>query len=82
MPDGANPLKAWPPDIRCEIGLELALAALIGPRLLIVNGFRSWRRGLVTMPLYTVLALVAGGWSMCSGVVVLQLAFASGYFLA
>ena len=65
-----------------RIGLDVALAAVIGPRLLLVNGFNNWRRGLVTMPLYAILALVAGGWSMCSGVVVLQLAFASGYFLA
>jgi len=65
-----------------RIGAELALAAVIGPRLLLVNGFANWRNGLVTMPLYVVLTLIAAGWSMCSGVVVLQMAFASGYFLA
>ncbi|KJS08184.1 MAG: hypothetical protein VR78_18605 [Hoeflea sp. BRH_c9] len=65
-----------------RIGIEVALAAVIGPRLLLRNGFANWRRGLVSLPLYTVLTLVAAGWSMCSGVVVLQLAFASGYFLA
>lgn len=65
-----------------RIGAELALAAVIGPRLLLVNGFRNWRGGAVSLPLYTVLALIAAGWSMCSGVVVLQMAYASGYFLA
>ena len=54
----------------------------MGPRLLLANGFRNWRAGLVSLPLYVVLALVAAGWSMCSGVIVLQMAFASGYFLA
>ena len=65
-----------------RIGAELALAAVIGPRLLLGNGFLNWRKGLVSMPLYAVLTLVAAGWSVCSGVIVLQLAFASGYFLA
>lgn len=65
-----------------RIGMELALAAVIGPRLLLLNGFSNWRHGLVSLPLYTVLTLIAAGWSMCSGVLVLQLAFASGYFLA
>jgi len=37
---------------------------------------------MVSLPLFAVLALVAGGWSMCSGVLVLQMAFASGFFLA
>jgi len=63
-------------------GAQLALAALVGPRLLLINGFSNWRSGLVSLPLYGLLTLVAAGWSMCSGVVVLQMAFASGYFLA
>ncbi|WP_299863145.1 hypothetical protein [uncultured Hoeflea sp.] len=63
-------------------GFDLVLAALVGPRVLLVNGFANWRGGAVSLPLYTVLALIAVGWSMCSGVVVLQAAFASGYFLA
>lgn len=70
---GGNPFR---------VGGELVLAALVGPRLLLINGFRNWRAGLVSLPLYLVLAIVAVGWSICSGVVVLQLAFASGYFLA
>jgi hypothetical protein len=61
---------------------EMALTAVIGPRLLMVNGFRHWRRGMVSLPLYGLIALIATGWSMCSGVLVLQAAFASGYFLA
>lgn len=65
-----------------RVGVEMALAAVLGPRLLLVNGFKNWRAGLVSLPLYVVLALVAAGWSMCSGVIVLQVAFASGYFLA
>jgi len=65
-----------------RIAAELALAAMIGPRLLLTNGFRNWRNGMVSLPLFAVLALVAGGWSMCSGVLVLQMAFASGFFLA
>ncbi len=65
-----------------QIGAQLVLAAVVGPRLLLVNGFHNWRNGMVTLPLYAVLTLVAAGWSMCSGVVVLQMAFASGYFLA
>ena len=65
-----------------RIGVEMALAAVLGPRLLLVNGFKNWRQGMVSLPLYALLALVAIGWSMCSGVIVLQLAFASGYFLA
>ena len=65
-----------------KVGAALVLAAVVGPRLLLINGFANWRNGLVSMPLYAVLALVAAGWSMCSGVVVLQVAFASGYFLA
>ena len=68
-----NPLK---------LGAELALAAMIGPRLLLANGFRNWRNGMVSLPLYGAVALVAVGWSMCSGVVVLELAFMSGFFLA
>ena len=65
-----------------RIAAELALAAMIGPRLLLANGFRNWRSGMVSLPLFAILALVAGGWSMCSGVLVLQMAFASGFFLA
>ncbi|WP_339760515.1 hypothetical protein [uncultured Hoeflea sp.] len=65
-----------------RIGIEMVLAAVLGPRLLLVNGFNNWRAGQVSLPLYALLALVAVGWSMCSGVVVLQVAFASGYFLA
>ena len=65
-----------------RLGAEMALAALIGPRLLLVNGFRNWRGGMVSLPLYPVLTLIAAGWSMCSGVLVLQMAFVSGYFLA
>lgn len=68
-------------DRPVRIGMDLALAAVIGPRLLLSNGFANWRRGLVSLPLYSVLSLIAAGWSMCSGVLVLQLAFASGYFL-
>ncbi|SOE08338.1 hypothetical protein SAMN05877838_0049 [Hoeflea halophila] len=65
-----------------RVGIEVALAAVLGPRLLLVNGFRNWRAGMMSLPLYALLALVAAGWSMCSGVIVLQLAFASGYFMA
>lgn len=65
-----------------RLAAEWVLAAVIGPRLLLINGFSNWRRGLVSLPFYGLLALVAAGWSMCSGVVVLQMAFASGYFLA
>jgi len=65
-----------------RIGIEMVLATVLGPRLLLVNGFRNWRAGMVSLPLYALLTLVAAGWSMCSGVIVLQLAFASGYFLA
>ncbi|MBU4530655.1 MAG: hypothetical protein KUA43_02045 [Hoeflea sp.] len=65
-----------------RVAAELALAAMIGPRLLLANGFRNWRNGMVSLPLFAVLALVAAGWSMCSGVLVLQMAFASGFFLA
>lgn len=63
-------------------GAELVLTALLGPRLLLVNGFRNWRYGLLSSPLYAVIALIAAGWSMCSGVLVLQAIFASGFFLA
>ena len=69
-------------DSPARIGANLALAAMIGPRLLLANGFRNWRDGTMSLPLFAVLALVAAGWSMCSGVLVLQLAFASGFFLA
>ena len=65
-----------------RLAVELALAAVVGPRLLLINGFRNWRAGMVSLPLYAVLAVVAAGWSICSGVLVLQMAFASGYFLA
>ncbi|MBC7284097.1 hypothetical protein [Hoeflea sp.] len=65
-----------------KIGAELALAAMIGPRLLLANGFRNWRSGVVSLPLFAVLTAVAAGWSMCSGVLVLQMAFASGFFRA
>jgi len=76
-PEGSG---ASPVSLR--LGAEMALAAVLGPRLLLTNGFRNWRSGLVSLPLYALLMLVAAGWSMCSGVVVLQLAFASGYFMA
>ncbi len=69
----------WHP---ARVGFEMALAAVTGPRLLLVNGFKNWREGMVSLPLYALLALIAVGWSMCSGVIVLQLAFASGYFLS
>lgn len=69
----ANPVR---------LGAELVLAAVLGPRLLLINGFRNWRAGMVSLPLYALLVLVAAGWSICSGVIVLQMAFASGYFLA
>ena len=77
-----EPELAGMPARPFRLGAELALAALVGPRLLLINGFRNWRAGLVSLPLYGVLALIAAGWSMCSGVIVLQMAFASGYFLA
>ncbi|OCW58818.1 DUF6949 family protein [Hoeflea olei] len=64
-----------------RLGGELALAAMLGPRLLLANGYRNWREGALPLPLYGVLALVAAGWSMCSGVLVLELAFASGFFM-
>ncbi|KGF70215.1 hypothetical protein LL06_06150 [Hoeflea sp. BAL378] len=72
------------PDARgpVRLGAELLLAAMVGPRLLLVNGFENWRHGRVSLALYAVLVLVAAGWSLCSGVVVLQVAFASGFFLA
>lgn len=60
----------------------LTLAALVGPRLLVTIGYQRWRHGSVSLPLYAAIAVIAVGWSMCSGVVVLQAAFASGYFLA
>lgn len=63
-------------------GAALALTAVVGPRLLLASGYERWRHGAVSLPLYAVIALIAVGWSMCSGVVVLQAAFASGYFLA
>jgi hypothetical protein len=63
-------------------GAALALTAVVGPRLLLASGYERWRHGMVSLPLYAVLALISLGWSMCSGVVVLQAAFASGYFLA
>lgn len=63
-------------------GVAFVLAAFAGPRLLLASGFESWRNGSVSLPLYGVIALVSVGWSMCSGVLVLQAAFASGYFLA
>lgn len=65
-----------------RMAAELALAAVIGPRLLLINGFKNWRGGKVSLPLYGLLALVAAGWSICSGIIVLEVAFASGYFLA
>ncbi|WP_394689326.1 DUF6949 family protein [Hoeflea sp.] len=60
----------------------LVLTAVIGPRLLLATGHERWRHGSVSLPLYAVISMIALGWSMCSGVVVLQAAFASGYFLA
>jgi type III secretory pathway component EscR len=55
----------------------------VGPRLLLANGYeRTGAMECVSLPFYAVLALIAVGWSMCSGVLVLQAAFASGYFLA
>ena len=77
-----EPVRAGLSGSPARIGLELALAALTGPRLLLVNGFQTWRNGLVSLPLYGVVALVAAGWSVCSGVIVLELAFATGFFLA
>ena len=65
-----------------RVAVDFVLSALVGPRLLLINGFRNWRAGVVSLPLYVVLLLVAACWSMCSGVLVLQMAFASGYFLA
>lgn len=61
--------------------IEAALASVIGPRMLLANGYRQWKGGLVSLPLYAALTFVAAGWAMCSGVLVLQLAFASGLFL-
>lgn len=77
-----EPVNASAPAGPVRIGAEMTLAAVVGPWLLLINGFRNWRTGAVSLPLYAVLALIAIGWSMCSGVVVLQAAFASGYFLA
>ncbi|MCY0147011.1 hypothetical protein OEG84_04570 [Hoeflea sp. G2-23] len=77
-----EPVSANGPASPVRIGAEMTLTAVVGPWLLLINGFHNWRSGVVSLPLYTVLALVAVGWSMCSGVVVLQAAFASGYFLA
>lgn len=63
-------------------GVSLALTAVVGPRLLLASGYDRWRHGSVSLPLYAIIAVIAVGWSMCSGVLVLQAAFASGYFLA
>ena len=62
--------------------LALLLTALVGPRLLLTSGFERWRGGKLSLGVYGLLLLVAAGWSAMSGVVVLQLAFASGFFLA
>ncbi len=62
--------------------LALLLTALVGPRLLLASGFQRWRGGNLSLGLYGLLVLVAAGWSAMSGVIVLQLAFASGFFLA
>ena len=77
-----EPELAKAPVHPVRIGAEFILAALVGPRLLLINGFKNWRAGMVSLPLYALLTLIAAGWSMCSGVIVLQMAFASGYFLA
>lgn len=64
-----------------RIGGEFLLTALTGPRLLLANGMRNWRDGHVSLRLFGVLCVIAAGWAVCVGVLVLQLAYASGYFL-
>lgn len=60
----------------------LLLTALIGPRLLMAHGFARWRRGAIPFSSYAIVLLIVVGWSALSGIIVLQLAFASGLFLA
>ncbi|PWW03992.1 hypothetical protein DFR52_101681 [Hoeflea marina] len=62
--------------------LALLVTALVGPRLLLAGGFEKWRGGAISLALYGLMVLTAAGWSAMSGVLVLQLAFASGFFLA
>ncbi len=61
---------------------EFVLTAVLGPRLLLANGFSWWRKGVLSVSVYGLIVVVVTGWSALAGVIVLQLAFASGFFLA
>lgn len=64
-----------------EIGTWL-LVIFTGPRLLFTNAVGGWRDGEIDTGLLALVVPVAVGWCALLGVVVLQAAFASGFFLA
>lgn len=53
-----------------------------GPRILFANAIGGWRAGEVETGLMALVVPVVLGWCALIGVVVLQAAFASGFFLA
>lgn len=58
------------------------LVVFAGPRLLFTNAIGGWRDGEIDAGLLALVVPVAAGWCALLGVVVLQAAFASGFFLA
>lgn len=61
---------------------EFALTALVGPRLLIANGVRTFREGELTAAVFALTVIAAGTWAAFVGIIVLQCAYLSGLFLS
>jgi hypothetical protein len=61
---------------------NVALAMFAGPRLLFANALDGWRDGEIGTGLLALVVPVAAGWCALLGIVVLQAAFVSGFFLA
>ena len=61
---------------------EFLLTALIGPRLLFRNAISYFRSGELTPVVFAASVIVSGIWAGFLGVIVLQVAYVSGFFLA
>lgn len=61
---------------------EFVLTAMIGPRLLLKNGMHHFRQGELTPITFAITVIASGTWAAFLGILVLQAAYLSGYFMA
>lgn len=57
---------------------SVALSAFGGPVIVAANAWRLWRDSVIGAPAMALAGLIAGVWSFCAGVLVLQLLALAG----